>query len=143
MTKIGTPFYMAPEILNHETYDFKCDVWSLGIIFYEMCELKHPFGEKGTVDCFDLSLPFKVPVIDTKKRRFHPAMNKICEMMIVREPEKRVDLHQIVNHHLIRNKFCTVFFEKWKCLSTLCISIYLLMRVYYSIVYVCVLHFLI
>lgn len=103
---------MAPEILNHETYGFKCDVWSLGILFYEMCELRHPFGEKGTVDCFDLSLPFKVPVIDTKKRRLHPAMNKICEMMIVREPEKRVDLHQIVNHHLIRNKFCTVFFEK-------------------------------
>lgn len=112
MTKIGTPFYMAPEILNHETYGFKCDVWSMGIIFYEMCELRHPFGEKGTVDCFDLSLPFKVPQIDTKKRRFHPAMNKICEMMIVREPEKRIDLHQIVNHHLFRNKFCTVFFEK-------------------------------
>lgn len=33
-TAVGTPFYMAPQILNNQEYSIKCDVWSLGVMFY-------------------------------------------------------------------------------------------------------------
>ncbi|CAD8143935.1 unnamed protein product [Paramecium pentaurelia] len=33
---VGTPLYMAPQILTKQQYTSKCDVWSLGLIFYEM-----------------------------------------------------------------------------------------------------------
>ena len=30
----GTPYYIAPEILKKEPYSSKCDIWSIGVIFY-------------------------------------------------------------------------------------------------------------
>ena len=42
-TAIGTPYYLSPEICKGVEYDAKSDIWSLGVILYEMCTLKHPF----------------------------------------------------------------------------------------------------
>lgn len=35
-TMLGSPIYMAPEVLKGETYTSKVDVWSLGAVLYEM-----------------------------------------------------------------------------------------------------------
>lgn len=44
-TIIGTPHYMAPEIIEGKGYGFSSDIWSLGIIFYEMVCGSLPYGE--------------------------------------------------------------------------------------------------
>jgi serine/threonine-protein kinase ULK/ATG1 len=33
---VGTPLYMAPQVLKREKYTSKCDIWALGVIFYEV-----------------------------------------------------------------------------------------------------------
>ena len=43
LTVVGTPYYLSPEIINNEPYDFKSDIWSLGVLLYEMCMFKMPF----------------------------------------------------------------------------------------------------
>jgi len=41
--RIGTPLYMAPQIFRGEKYGPKCDVWSLGVLFYELIFKKPPW----------------------------------------------------------------------------------------------------
>jgi len=43
MTCVGSPVYMAPEIVGGEPYGPPCDMWSLGVILYELCTLRKPF----------------------------------------------------------------------------------------------------
>ena len=40
---VGTILYMVPEIINKEEYNFKCDLWSLGIIIYRLYFFNSPF----------------------------------------------------------------------------------------------------
>ena len=41
---VGTPYYIAPEILGNKPYDAKSDIWSLGVLLYEMMTFRMPFN---------------------------------------------------------------------------------------------------
>ena len=43
-TMVGTPYYLSPEILEGKPYDSKSDIWSLGVLLYEMMTFKMPFN---------------------------------------------------------------------------------------------------
>ena len=42
-TALGSPFYMAPQLLKGEKYSSKCDIWSIGVIYYELLFGSHPW----------------------------------------------------------------------------------------------------
>ena len=46
-TCIGTPYYMSPELFKNQPYSYKSDVWALGCVLYEMCNLRHAFDAQS------------------------------------------------------------------------------------------------
>jgi len=46
-TRVGSPYYLPPEICEGKPYDFKADVWCLGVVFYEMLALEVPFAAQN------------------------------------------------------------------------------------------------
>mmetsp|Transcript_98983 Transcript_98983/g.221035 ORF Transcript_98983/g.221035 Transcript_98983/m.221035 type:complete len:419 (+) Transcript_98983:74-1330(+) len=49
-TRIGTPYYLPPEMCSNRPYDFRADVWCLGIVLYELLALDVPFSAKTVVE---------------------------------------------------------------------------------------------
>ena len=69
-TIIGTPHYIAPEILQGRGYSLSCDFWSLGICMYEIFYGKYPFGNyaNDVIQIYKeiLKSNFSFPVENTK-----------------------------------------------------------------------------
>jgi serine/threonine protein kinase len=47
---LGTPFYMAPELLQKEKYNYKADVWSFGVIVYQLLSGITPFNGRNIME---------------------------------------------------------------------------------------------
>lgn len=50
---LGSPLYMAPEIVNEKTYDLRVDVWSVGVIAYILLSGRPPFKGKTKQEIFN------------------------------------------------------------------------------------------
>jgi serine/threonine protein kinase len=49
---VGTPYYIPPEIINNKPYGSKCDIWSLGVLVYQLIAGTFPFTGSSRSELF-------------------------------------------------------------------------------------------
>ncbi|OQR89874.1 NimA-related protein kinase 6 [Achlya hypogyna] len=80
-SKVGTPLYMSPEVLRGDGYDWKCDVWSLGCILYELAMLRSPFKSEG-LNLYGLFQKVNKGEYDPVPAIYSPALQSLVTQML-------------------------------------------------------------
>ena len=96
-TTVGTPLTQAPEVLSKEKYDSKCDLWSIGVIIYELIFNKLPFTAQNKQELIDkinrmtkIDIPKNIPV----SNECIDLLNKLFQ----KDREKRITFEEYFNH---------------------------------------------
>lgn len=98
-TRIGTPYYLSPEICEGKGYNSKTDVWSLGCILYELCTLKHAFQADNMNALLMNIIRGKVAPIPGK---FSPEMRSLVESLLKKDPAQRPSMSQVLKMPFIK-----------------------------------------
>ena len=100
-TQTGTPYYASPEIWLDRPYDFKSDVWSLGCILYELCQLKPPFRGTSLKNlCYNIQRGIYEPIMSF----YSDELKKLIYLMLRTDPNLRPNTGQILKSKIIINK---------------------------------------
>jgi len=90
---VGTPYYLSPEIIENKPYNFKSDMWSLGVLLYEMCALKPPFGGASL---HILALQIVRGVFQPLPNHYSLNLRNFIAQLLNIDPNKRPNINQIL-----------------------------------------------
>ena len=104
-TQTGTPYYCAPEIWKDEEYDYKCDIWSIGCIIYELCTLEPPF--RGT-SLKELASNVLKGIYKPISGNYSKDLNDIINRMLILDPRKRYNVEQLLSCDIIKKRIKSI-----------------------------------
>ena len=85
----GTPAYMAPEVLMQKPYDGRADLFSLGLVFYEMLGGRQPFQADSPAGTLARVLHADVPPLRKVNPKVSTALAAIVSRMLEKDPQAR------------------------------------------------------
>ncbi|CAF0885342.1 unnamed protein product [Adineta ricciae] len=97
-TFTGTPYYMSPEVMKHDGYESKSDIWSVGCLLYEMCTYQHAFDGKGLMNVIYKVVEGQPPNLPTT---YTKELNDILQKMFTKDPKQRPSAADLLNHPYI------------------------------------------
>lgn len=99
---VGTPYWMAPELIKSIPYNFTVDIWSLGILCRELAEGEPPYVSSPPMKALYLIITEGIPEISNKDER-SPEFLDFLNQCLETDPSKRPSAKQLLKHQFIKN----------------------------------------
>lgn len=98
---VGTPYWMAPEVISRLPYGPEVDIWSLGIMVIEMVDGEPPFFNEPPLQAMRRIRDMPPPKLKNT-HKVSPRLQGFLEKMLVRDPAQRATAFELLQHPFLR-----------------------------------------
>lgn len=99
-TVIGTPYWMPPEVIQESAYDYRADIWSLGITAIELADGEPPYADIHPMRAIFL-IPSREPPKLKEPNAWSPSFNDFIAKCLVKDPTKRPSASKMLQHPFV------------------------------------------
>ena len=87
----GTPLYMSPEAWDYRKNTIQMDIYSMGIVFYELATLQYPYSSLPNTyeECKDMHLYSPIVSLDMKNHNLSPSLVSLINRMLEKSTKRR------------------------------------------------------
>lgn len=93
-TCVGTPIYMSPQVLSQKSYTNKTDIWSLGVLYFELVFGKLPYYGNSEEELYKSIVKGKLQIPPCSKNTSYLLKN-----MLEIDESKRLGWNQLFEYY--------------------------------------------